>query len=553
MMSLRSLGGLVAALLVATAFLGLPAPAAAVQLSVDGDSYINSGSTKQINGTSSSVKVSPTLTGFFRFDITPLPSNITGDDIDKATLTVFMSNVSIQGYVNIRNLAAPWSEGTLTYTNKPNFANPNLMNVPVMLTDAGNFVTFDITDIVKAWLALDGNGDPKNYGLAIETVLAGNTTFTMDSKENTGHDAHVDVVLKGGNGPTGPQGDAGPTGPSGNPGATGPTGPSGNPGATGPTGASGNPGATGPTGPSGNPGATGPTGNPGATGPTGNPGAAGPTGNPGATGPTGDAGPTGPTGDIGPTGPQGDPGEPGPTGGAGPTGPTGDIGPTGPAGLQFQGDWVVDGPNAEGYKAGDVVISTDNNSYVTTVDIPAGTNPQDPPQDGSPWSPFVPQGPIGPTGPQGDAGAAGPTGPQGDAGAAGPTGPQGNAGAAGPQGEAGPTGPQGDAGAGGPTGPTGATGPTEPYIQTATPTLGPGFGTGATIVGIGSGGRITVGTNPGVSGVVNFGATWSNVPACAANNENRNTLMRAQATTTALTILGDMQATDVVTFVCIGR
>lgn len=83
-------------------------------------------------------------------------------------------------------------------------------------------------------------------------------------------------------GPTGAQGDPGPTGF----GATGPTGP------TGQTGHSGNTGGTGPTG-------LGSTGSPGGTGPTGA-GHTGPTGL-GQTGPTG-FGDTGPSGPTGPTG-----------------------------------------------------------------------------------------------------------------------------------------------------------------------------------------------------------------------------------------------------------
>ena len=93
-----------------------------------------------------------------------------------------------------------------------------------------------------------------------------------------------------------------------------------------------------------------------------------------------------------------------------------------------------------------------------------------------------------------------------------------------------------------------------PYINTGTVTVGGNFGGSPSVLGNGSGARITVGTNPGVTGTVTFSTAWTNTPSCTANNESRNTLMRAQVTsTTAMTILGDMQAADVITFVCIGR
>lgn len=100
-------------------------------------------------------------------------------------------------------------------------------------------------------------------------------------------------------GPTGPQGDVGPTGPQGSQGATGPTGAQGAVGPTGPTGATGSPGSQGETGPTG---PTGATGVQGPTGPTGATGVQGPTGPTGATGAastvTGPTGPTGPTGAV---------------------------------------------------------------------------------------------------------------------------------------------------------------------------------------------------------------------------------------------------------------
>ena len=81
-------------------------------------------------------------------------------------------------------------------------------------------------------------------------------------------------------------------------------------------------GAEGPRGPDGSAGATGPQGEPGPTG---------------APGPQGDAGPTGPQGETGATGLQGATGPQGPQGVAGPRGP---IGPMGPQGLPSDGPFA---------------------------------------------------------------------------------------------------------------------------------------------------------------------------------------------------------------------
>ena len=121
-------------------------------------------------------------------------------------------------------------------------------------------------------------------------------------------------------GPTGADGETGPTGSTGADGETGPTGPTGADGETGPTGPTGADGETGPTGADGETGPTGSTGADGETGPTGPAGADGETGPTGATGADGETGPTGATGADGETGPTG------------PTGADGETGPTGPTG-----------------------------------------------------------------------------------------------------------------------------------------------------------------------------------------------------------------------------
>ena len=292
----------------------------ALVIPVTDDTYTNSSSVNTNYGSKPTMKIasSPMQTGYIKFFNISLPSGKTGNDVDKAILTFFVSNVKKDGSIEVRKIdsADPqWWEATLTYSNSAGIAPIGNLITTINVNSSlkGNFVVVDITDIVKSWL----NNPATNNGIAL--VPAFGVSAEVDCKEdkNSSHEATLDIIFKA------VEGTAGPTGPTGPTGLTGPTGPTGPTGVTGPT------GLTGPTGPTG---LTGPTGSTGPTGPsiTGPIGPTGPTGATGATGPTG----TGPTGPTGPQGPAGAVGATGPTGAAGATGPTGPTGGTGPAGPQ---------------------------------------------------------------------------------------------------------------------------------------------------------------------------------------------------------------------------
>jgi len=191
---------------------------------------------------------------YLRFNhISNLPVGTTGDKVAKATLKLFVQSVTGAGKftVNPVNPAAPvWAEPG------PAIA-PALMpaigpGVNVGLASKGEWVTVDVTGLVKNWLPPISIA---NKGIA----LVGNATanFAFDSKEfnGTGHEAMLEIELAGGvkgaTGPTGPRGPQGLQGPMGPQGAIGPQGNTGAQGPIGPTGATGATGATGETGPTG--------------------------------------------------------------------------------------------------------------------------------------------------------------------------------------------------------------------------------------------------------------------------------------------------------------
>ena len=312
--SMVKIGHLITGVCVSTLLLA-PLGAWATGANANADTHISSASTAANYGTAAAVNIGAGYTGLIQFDLSSLPA-LTADQINKATMTFYVNTAAVPGAVDISQVSSAWAEAGVNFINRPTYASPFLVGVPI---SAGKqFVTVDISQLVKDWVT----GVAPNYGVQISAAAgAPSTVIVLDSKENltTSHPAFLDIVIQsvGPAGPTGPQGTAGATGPAG---PTGPSGTAGTAGATGPA------GPTGPQGPSGAAGATGPAG---PTGPQGPSGAAGATGPAGPTGPQGPSGAAGATGPAGPTGPQGAQGLPGSTGLTGPTGPQG---PTGPAG-----------------------------------------------------------------------------------------------------------------------------------------------------------------------------------------------------------------------------
>jgi hypothetical protein len=159
-------------------------------------------------------------TGYIRFTLTPLPSGTTQDQVAKATLKLFVSDVHAASALMVSRVTGEWDESSLA-------AGTVLTLTPetrVPVTRAQQFVTVDVTQLVRDWIS----GQQPNDGLAL--VAATESSFmSFDSKESplTGHEPALEIVLVA----VGPQGPAGATGPAGPAGPIGPQGPAGDPGA----------------------------------------------------------------------------------------------------------------------------------------------------------------------------------------------------------------------------------------------------------------------------------------------------------------------------------
>jgi Collagen triple helix repeat (20 copies) len=299
---------------------------------------------------------------FIRFDLSVLPSGLQASNVNKATLRLFLANLSVGGTFDVRLVTGIWSEKTLTYNIAPPAGLLIAGSVPTNTSEGRDFILVDVTSAVQAWLS-----GTANDGIVLAASPGSSISVNFDSKENssTSHDPEIEIEVVS----VGPQGAQGPAGTAatiqvgqvttGGPGSaasvsnvgsqtaavlnfTIPQGP------TGLTGPQGPQGAQGPQGVKGDTGATGPQGIQGVKGDTGLQGiqgVKGDTGLQGIQGVKGDTGLQGIQGVKGDTGPQGIQGVKGDLGLTGPQGPAGPAGPSGSGSLlsHFQA-FAIPGP-----------------------------------------------------------------------------------------------------------------------------------------------------------------------------------------------------------------
>jgi hypothetical protein len=220
----------------------IPLAAFAQTVPLTQDSYVVPGNATNF-GTTTTINVGgPTgAEGLMQFDLSALPAGVTGANIAKATLTLFVSRVVAAGTVNISVANGLWTETGVNGTNSPVPGAAAASGVPV--SSSSEYLYVDATAAVEAWL----NGT-NNNGFII-TPASGGVNIAFDSKESltTSHPASLSIVVTS----VGPVGATGPIGPTGLTGAAGATGIQGPAGARGATGAPGLNGAAGPQGPAG--------------------------------------------------------------------------------------------------------------------------------------------------------------------------------------------------------------------------------------------------------------------------------------------------------------
>jgi len=134
---------------------------------------------------------------FLKFSLATLPPRITSSEVVQARLRLWVNaQTTAVGSITLKPVTSDWDEYKLTGTSAAhlNFGLPSLSDLPI--NSINNFVSIDITDWVKAWLA----GKLVNNGIEIEPGT--DTDFldlSFDSKESneTSHEARLEVSISG--------------------------------------------------------------------------------------------------------------------------------------------------------------------------------------------------------------------------------------------------------------------------------------------------------------------------------------------------------------------
>jgi len=217
-------------------------------LHVVGDSYNRSNQVNRIDGSRAEVNVRDTMgstrQGFAQFDLSTLPVGITSADVDKASLRLYVRNVSSPGNVDLHLVTSAWDEETLSFNNSPTFnATPFAADVALASSDEEDFIILDITNELKSWIDTPAN----NFGIAL---IPDNVNVQFSSKEDRGptNPMELEVALIG---PKGDKGDTGDQGLPGNDGTNGTNGTNGTDGQDGTNGTNGTNGTDGVDGESG--------------------------------------------------------------------------------------------------------------------------------------------------------------------------------------------------------------------------------------------------------------------------------------------------------------
>ncbi len=213
------------------ALLAIAGTASAETLYLTDDTFINYAQPTRSKGDKLSIKVLDTVeprVGYVAFDSSSLPDGLTGQDIESATLRLWVKNVRNEGGgVELRLTREPWFEETLTPESLPR-SSPSSSTFQVLPGDEGSYVSIDVTGLFIASLKTRA-ADPR---VSFELRSAG-ARVEFDSKEidpnsddleQTSNPAELVVIRKtlvGETGPEGPPGEVGPEGPPGPPGVQG--------------------------------------------------------------------------------------------------------------------------------------------------------------------------------------------------------------------------------------------------------------------------------------------------------------------------------------------
>src|SRR5215470_11675547 len=105
----------------------------------------------------------PSSTAYIRFDLSRLAQGITGDQINKATVRLWVGAVTHPGSFDVVRVASSWNEDSLQGDNLPLLGITDVRNVEVSRQSKNHYLIIDVTDLVRDWV----NNVQMNYGIAL--------------------------------------------------------------------------------------------------------------------------------------------------------------------------------------------------------------------------------------------------------------------------------------------------------------------------------------------------------------------------------------------------
>ena len=175
-----------------------------------GDAYVNNSSqpnkTKNF-GTVTTLAVGGGSSSLIQFNLATLPPGTIAGDVDQATVILFVNKVTTAGSVSVYLVTSPWTESGVTYNTAPGLGGI-VATAPIAATAVDDYVVFDVTAQVKAWVT----NPSSNFGIMLApAATASSTNVLFDSKEGGGGTPTLDITLAI-VGPQGAKGDTGATG-----------------------------------------------------------------------------------------------------------------------------------------------------------------------------------------------------------------------------------------------------------------------------------------------------------------------------------------------------
>jgi hypothetical protein len=187
------------------AFLALPGTSFAQSVLIDDAHTSTAPKMSDSNfGANPNLFVNSTGNVYIKFKLSStLPAGTPSSAVERATLKLYLANITNPGKLDVYTVLGPWDEATITGRNAPVLGNLFTTTTQIELDKRHEFLVIDITSLVRQWLGDDGhglNGIPNN-GIVIIAHPADATTpevanITFDSKENsqTSHEAQLNSV-----------------------------------------------------------------------------------------------------------------------------------------------------------------------------------------------------------------------------------------------------------------------------------------------------------------------------------------------------------------------